>query len=272
MLQSSWVPPVTSKTLCGQSVSHTSAPSITPQSSFRVPATGVTSRRSVSSPTDRSHGRSHRIYRCSRCGNPGHNVRACPIPAIWFDQRCGHCGLTGHNIRNCPERLAKDTGKIVSKDASGVPMKCRVCLGRGKLPCSKCHGRVIDPRVRAGQKSGDSATPQLVSTGIITDMQKRMAEAVRRRARRLRESQLGNSCERLDLDDHLVGQQHSHHHVHGQNGTHSPPSDNGVHGKINGSIPDRVEMQLDKIASGDNGNVPCSRCMGTGYLTCMACC
>lgn len=79
-----------------------------------------------------------RNYRCSRCGKRGHNVRSCPLPAsTWFQQRCGKCGQTGHNARNCPnkERLV-----------------CRVCAGTGRLPCSKCNGRVLQRAVLEGQR------------------------------------------------------------------------------------------------------------------------
>lgn len=41
-----------------------------------------------------------RRHRCSRCGQEGHNVRACP-QTRWFKQRCGLCGLEGHNARSC---------------------------------------------------------------------------------------------------------------------------------------------------------------------------
>lgn len=218
----------------------------------------ASSRRSVTPPLG-PDTRSHRVYRCSRCGKPGHNVRACPIPATWYDQRCGHCGMSGHNIRNCPIRHRKKKGQSLAKDASGAVMKCRVCLGRGKLPCSKCAGRVIDPRV--SNRHSEESHPQLVSTGILTDMQKRMAEAVRRRARILRAENNGAS----DSDDHFSV--NSNHHANGNGSTHAVNDDVRLVGYIpeqNGSTNDNGHHKVDN-------NAPCPRCMGTGYLTCMAC-
>lgn len=234
---------------------HTTGSPSTPQYQRVI---NVTSRQSVTPSLGPDSG-SHRVYRCSRCGKPGHNVRACPIPATWFDQRCGHCGMSGHNIRNCPTRHGKEKGKSLAKDASGVAMRCRVCLGRGKLPCSKCAGRVIDPRV--ANRNLEQSQVQLVSTGILTDMQKRMAEAVRRRARRLRAENNGASNSSHHNSDN------SNHHANSNGSSNAPNDDVRLVGFIpehNGSANNNGHHKMDDSA-------PCPRCMGTGYLTCMAC-
>lgn len=222
--------------------------------------TRSSSRHSVTRPLGPDN-RSHRVYRCSRCGKPGHNVRACPIPAIWYDQRCGHCGMSGHNIRNCPLRHGRKQGQSLAKDASGAALKCRVCLGRGKLPCSKCAGRVIDPRL--SHRGSEDSNVQLVSSGIMTDMQKRMAEEVRKRARRLRAQANGSSDP--DLNDQNFGLVDCD-----SNGSDDGNLTNDDV-RLVGFIPEHNASSNGNGHSKSEDNMPCPRCMGSGFLTCMAC-
>lgn len=204
-----------------------------------------------------------RRHRCSRCGAEGHNVRVCPM-SKWFEQRCGLCGMVGHNARNC-------TGAV----ATAI---CRVCAGAGRLPCSKCNGSngsrksggafdrgVYARRARSfsgpASGGGESAGAQLIVGPSLTKEQKRMADVVRRRVGRQRKVKAEEGGED---DDQLIG---------GGGGATAVKIRSRL-GQSAAKTGDDEEELVGGATGADGGGGAgkrCERCMGTGYLTCMAC-
>lgn len=170
-----------------------------------------------------------------------------PDRAGWFRQRCSHCGEAGHNARACPERLRRS---------------CAVCRGTARLPCSQCCGLGFVSKAGGGGNGGGSSSSSSGGGGgssktafgssavsvsanrmdvgahkkkvfWLSPEQKKMADAARSRARFFGLVEEGK--------DELIGGQ-SVEQVH-----------HGAGAQTRG-----VEER-------------CARCLGRGYLSCMAC-
>lgn len=241
--------------------------------------------------------RPHRPHRCSRCGGEGHNVRACPMPSQWFHQRCGRCGMQGHNARNCP--IEK------SQHGSSSSATCRVCSGAGRLPCSKCNGpekqnstnilpahrRAVYARRARAALNTDPNESRLVFSPPLSKAQRRMADDVRSRVRNYHNNKTNsnnnnNRSNRLDNDDNLSGHTAGKADRASDEGTEligkgmpRPPltapvitaASRSTTSSLSGYIFPSHSSRSAYSGTADGAEQPCSRCMGTGYLTCMAC-
>lgn len=161
---------------------------------------------------------------------------------------------------------------------SSTTGNCNVCTGAGRLPCSKCNGAVAGSsadqtaslynrmayarRARSHiDLNADARSTKLVVGPPLSEEQKRMADVVRKRVKHVAGSINAS-------DDELIG---------------APSSSKGRFSKA-GSVRS-VMGRLDDVGGADSVSVlpprdrdvvssdvlPCARCMGTGYLTCMAC-
>lgn len=119
-----------------------------PTSMSHSPSTTVHSIRRSTSPQLRR-------YRCSRCGQEGHNVRAC-AQMRWFKQRCGLCGIEGHNARSC------QANKL-------------------HVPSHGRHPRTVTGTVGEGNERFDSSNLATVGRSLLTDEERMMANMARSR-------------------------------------------------------------------------------------------
>lgn len=209
-------------------------------------------------------GRPHRNYRCSRCGEEGHNVRACPVRlnVQWFHQRCGRCGLQGHNARNCMG---------VASSSS-----CTVCNGAARLVCSKCNG--IESTLLFARRSrpiasthtdGDPVmdSPLVIGSGIpLSPAKKKMAEHVRNRRSKNKyknnEELVGESEISSEDKQEYVSKYRSKVSI-------TAPILSTTSRTAAKSVAGYLSSESD--LTNCNDDEPCTRCMGSGYLTCMAC-
>ena len=189
-----------------------------------------------------------RTYRCSRCGKIGHNIRRCNLPYTYFRQRCGICGASGHNARNCPD---------VQKQAND----CRVCRGAGKLCCSGCHGAGFHSPIVAGKLTIQDQLEQQKNEELwriktnslsatkpkLSESQRLMAQRARNRVRGVLDSVVYSDSDDPDEDNSLIG------------GNSVFQINSGKGRNIMGKV--RERMRRDR----------CERCLGRGYLSCMAC-
>ena len=113
--------------------------------------------------------------RCSACGEPGHNRRACPHHAAperpkTKAQVCSVCKEPGHNARTCPSRPVKEQLNLPNEATSAKPSALRSPSASGKAQENSSTALQRRQKPIAGSQAAQGTqgeTRPLLAAGVI---------------------------------------------------------------------------------------------------------